>query len=598
MWWLWSLSASAWTPSEPLPLQLGPAAALAVAPVGERAALLVGGEQGLVVLDLATGEALARAPEPLRDLWVGDADGDGGRDVVGCGPGGLGAYGLELSGEGELQISRKSVSDGPCEAVERVSTPTGQALLVVSEGALYEVFPSLLGPRQVPHPEHAPQSPPQLATSGFAVAVVDQQGALQRLLGPDAGMIVQPPVLAVAGWAPAPEPRFAALRGGESPELVLSSGPLPVPGGATGLVAGEAGLWVLDAAGSRLGVPELDEIAWFPSPLPPKLAVAADLDRDGCEDLVISDGAEAGALIRGDCRAPALAAAVLDVPLVELPPPPEVLELRQEWPIVHVRVGEPVRMRVKDAQTGWGRFLSRGGPPGFAVLTSGEIEFEADPEDVGRWRVSVRSSEDGVIVRWTGFELAVWPGLPDPGEPEPEILAATDPEEIDLAARVPQVEPEPSAPPRARQSYAPRRCLLGMGVAGGAARAGGSTWENLGAANVRGGVSPLASVACGFGTDSTHFVVGLDSAPYFRYGDVPQDRRHLLALSAGIDAVLGATSLGVMASIGSTSRGLGPRVTWLGLRDWKNDPMGIEARVLWLPPKAGLEASIAWAWTL
>jgi hypothetical protein len=594
MWGLGSLCAWAWTPSEPRSLELGPAEALAITTAGEQPVLLVGSEQGLAVIDLSTSEVLARSQEPLRDLWAGDADGDGGRDVLGCGPGGVWAYGLEV-GE-TLVVTHKLVSDKPCEAIDTISTPTGQALLVISDGALHELYPSLLGPRQVPHPEIVPHSPPRLATSGFVVAVVDQEGALQRLLGSDAGVIVPAPVLDVVGWAPDPQPRLAALRGGESPELVLPSGPLPVDGGATGLAVSEGRLWVLDAEHSRLGVPKIDEITWFSSPVPPKLAVATDLDRDDCEDLVISDGTQAGALLPGDCRPPPTVQVADPGPRIELPPVPEVLELRSEWPVLHVQVGEPVLLQVKDAETGWGRFVSRGGPPGFSVLTGGEIEFEADPEDVGRWRVSVRSTADGIIVRWTGFVLAVWPGEGSPEEEvfEPDPLALTDPEAMDLgepaeADLVPQVR---------SQIHAARRCLLGMGVAGGAAQAGGSTWENLGAADIRGGISPLASVACGIGSEQTHFMVGFDSAPYFRYGDVPQDRRHLLAMSVGVDFLMGATSFGVMGSVGSTSRGLGPRMTWLGLRDWKNDPMGLEARVLWLAPKAGAEISVAWAWSL
>lgn len=603
-WWLVA-SARAWTTSEFHALDLGAIEALEVTQVGEERLLLAGSAAGLAAIAPSTGEVRARIDGIVSDLWVGDIDGDGISEVIVCGPSGIDIATLPTDPQGLLSIVRRELTSSPCEAVDSVMTSGGPALVTVEQGQLSVLSASMTGPKRISYESLAIRQPPALATSGFTVAVIDSALALQRLIGADARAISAAPVLAVVGWPSTDEPQFGVLRGGEHPELILSEGSVAIEGGATGLVAGPSNSWLLDEAASRIGLLDEGAIRWFPSPVSPKIALAAELSGDDCIDLVLSDGNAKSSLAMGDCSPAPAASTALSAPspaAPAVPPPPQELLLEDAWPLLHAQVGVPLVTRVRDVKTRWSRYKSRGGPPGMAVNADGSIEFTPDPDDVGRWRVSVRSTSDGIAVHWTGFELAIWP----PGETPPatEPLQDTDgtgdveEEEIQDEIEESSVQPPPAEPRIQMTSLAPRRCLLGMGIAGGAASAGGSTWENLGAANLRGGVSPLASIACGIGAPKAQLVVGLDSAPYFRYGDVPRDRRHLLALSGGVDFLFGATSLGPLASIGATSRGVGLHALWLGINDWKRDPMGVELRALWLAPKAGIEASAAWIWTL
>lgn len=572
LWLCLEVIARAWSPTAGQPVALGAAVALGLSP-GERPLVLAGSAQGLAAVDPRSGSVAWRIEGDVRAIWTGDLDLDGAEEIVLCERSGISL--LSLDGLGAPL--REPLTEIPCDALTSASTAEGRAL-IAAEGAELSLLsrgPSGITRSLLPV---APQPPPRIAASGFAVAAVDESGALKRILGPMVSAIAPAPVLAAVGLPSDGEPDLAILYG-EPPELLTSRGLLPVEGGATGLLTDGRGVWLLDAAALRFGIVEEGaaglSVRWFPSPFAPRTALAADLDGDGCADLLLSDKISEGTLVKGSCEVPP--------PLPPLPQAPETLALGGPWPLLHARVGEPLSLQVVDAQTGWSRFTSRGGPPGFAVRPDGRIDFVPSPDDVGRWRVSVRSTLDGVVGHWIGFQLAVWPGEASDAE-----IAPAPPQEI----------PGEGAAQPSFSVLVPKRCLLGMGIAGGASRSRGDLWQRKERSDVRGGLSPLASLACGFGGSRLHLVAGLDSAPYFRYGDRPRDREHILAASGGVDLLFGTTSLGLLGSVGATSRGIGARLTWLGLKDWKEDPMGIELRGLWLAPKVGAELSAAFVWTL
>jgi hypothetical protein len=107
----------------------------------------------------------------------------------------------------------------------------------------------------------------------------------------------------------------------------------------------------------------------------------------------------------------------------------------------------------------------------------------------------------------------------------------------------------------------------------------------------------MLTTGAALGTTRVQLLLGLDSAPYLTYGAQPKDREYLFAALLGAQLAL-PTQIGVFASAGASVQGVGARVAWTGLRDFRDHPMGLEVRAEWLPPRVGALGSLCWVWTL
>jgi hypothetical protein len=253
------------------------------------------------------------------------------------------------------------------------------------------------------------------------------------------------------------------------------------------------------------------------------------------------------------------------IPVDKLPAPPERLELGAGRPTVTAFVGQPVRIHLQPPS---GQIEQiDGGPPG-SRLESGAYVVEPEAWDIGRWAVATR----GRPGEWYGFELEVWP-RPAVGDPIPTS----------------EPLPPPTAPPPPPRADADRwfhidRCVVGAGLAGGASRSGGLAWEDLGSPSVQPSASPAVAALCD-GGGVLRWVLGLDAAPWFRYTDLPTDRSHLIGATAGLQVGTDRFGIGPYGSAGVTAVNLGLRG-----QGFVSERVGVELRAGWLAPRAGMEA--------
>lgn len=637
MWTLWVALAIAWEHDAPTVIALdAPARDVAVAGTISEPMLVVLSDGQL---DLQRGhERIARTPTTANAIAAHDLDRDGFRDLLLCGPEGVEL--LPFIG-GTIGAPRPLL-DEPCTALAvRPDDDGGWSSIVVANAeATYVLQPDSNGVLQTNRYALTVSGTPVLATGPDRILLGAKGSADLHVHDIDGGGIqaLGAPLLAVASgldpaWAIDSEP--PVVQWGQR-RLDLSRPPVGIA--IIALDDGPMEVFAWDDEGWL--APDLD------LDLPPGHPTAADVDGDGCSDLLIRTTELLWA--RGLCPEPAPPPVVVsldtgagdpevvdtggqagaatadpvdtgddsgvappvdddegtsapeedpapedDVPEddddappwpppawiegrrlrdEELPAPPSSLTLGGTWPHVQVFVDAPARIALEVPQ-GRADQLSKGPPS--AILEDGHLVYTAQPDEIGSYAVSVRYSPG----RWTGLHIHVWP-RPRPGEALPKTF------------RAPPSPGEPSdasAEPAAIPSWARLgRCAVGAGVVFGASRSGGLVWEDLGNPAVVPSGSPAVAVTCPGGGDGLiQWSVGLDSAPLFRYTDVPTDRSHLLGATVGLSLGSPEFRVGPYASAGVTAVNLGGR-----LQGWFSDRYGIEARVGWLAPRAGVESML------
>ncbi|MCB9684247.1 MAG: hypothetical protein H6735_04280 [Alphaproteobacteria bacterium] len=582
MWWLGLTGAWAWEPAELRPIELGKT--FATSPSWDGApAWFVGDERGLRVLDPADGHEIARTDvlHPAM-LAVAELDGTGEPEVLVCGPEGISL----VRGSREGLALPRPLSDDPCEALAVYDLGTWPALVSLAGGRMLWWKPTQQG--LVREDGIQVSDVGLVASSGRRIAVVRADEGLQ-LYAPDEER--RGPVIALASGLSGDPPGFVWLTAGERVALHVSGrNYVTLDEPATGVVSDGSRIVLLDAEGRRLRWSEAR--AWTTLPVAPVHAEALDADGDGCTDLLVADADGHGAQIRGSC-ADEVAAALegepeidpvgalsMSFPDVVLHPTPDPITLGGPWPVVNVRVGERLTTRVVLADGMAATWRSEGGPPGFEVAPDGTVQLDALPSDLGRWRVAVRAG-NGPTVRWTGFELDVWPA-------DTRVDDVVTP--LELVADAGRAETRPLVPNTS--------LWIGLGAAGAVAKTNGTTWEHLGEADTRGAVSPMGSLTAEIGTKSVRGFAGLDSAPFATWASDPQDGLHVLAGTVGFQAGSPSLQVGPYGTLGWAVGGLGVRLVSRPFEDFRGRPTGFELRALWIAPQLGGELAACWLWQL
>ncbi|MEZ4319224.1 MAG: hypothetical protein R3F61_17055 [Myxococcota bacterium] len=589
-------SAGPWEPGELRPVAVeGTILAVSAGSLGGQPSIALAGPGGIRVLG-ADGAERARATRDVADLVIEDLDTDGSPELVVCGPDGLnvlrvvdvpeGAEKGDAFGFGEPI----SLSTEPCRAVAALKGDLYASLVTLSGTKTRIWTPG--GDGLVGADFAGPAKPRMLATTGGRLAVVGSaaEGAADAMItGPEPA-----PVALAEGSVSAigPDgPGWAVAYGGEAPRLVMADGtevPLPAEartierlalGGPNDLVVGLGGRSVaLRVGDAALEVTEL--------PVASDLLTAADLDGDGCADLVAvaADGSE-GTVVTGVCDASPLA-----VPVGEEPPvsaDADTLVVGERWAQLDVKAGVRAERRLVDGMNGWTHFASRGGPTGFSLTEDGGLSYKAVPTQVGLWRVAVLVS-DGTQERWTGIVVKVVPGdapavaaVPEP-EPEPEAVVA-------------EVEAEPNAF-REPGFFTIRECLVSAGVAGGLSKNGQSSWSNVGLPDAVPSASPAVALGCAGGGKKAGWFLGADSAPTFFYLSKAGRQNHVLAGTLGFEVRPGPVRIGPFVNAGLVLFGVGLRAAVLPFEKKTGGKHGFEMRVTGYPPYLSGQLMLAYTW--
>lgn len=589
--------AAPWDVAAVEPFDLGPAVAHTTSWDGAPA-WFSGGPGGLELRG-DDGAVLARsdALHPVA-LLVRQLDAGGDPEVVACGPEGLSL----VRGTRSALSAPRTLSPEPCQDVAAYDLARYPALATVSGGELVTWAPT----RQGLQPTRTGRRvvPGTLASAGGTLAAVAEGGGLVVIGG--------------ALDAPAETTEVAAGPGGfvwAAPDR-WSGGPLEAP--VTGLATDGDRTWLVDGPGRRL---RTTDGPWVALPVAPARVVV--VPTAGCVDLVLVDAAGRGARLRGSCEAPAgppagwaseghltepvptdaLPADPLPAdPLPAEPPaeppapvaalvlpagtaraaPLEVVVSQDAWPVLDVRAGDTLSTRLAWGDGRAWRWSSRGGPPGFSVLSDGAVDFAATPDDVGRWRASVRSRWSPKT-RWAGLEVRVWPAGTVFGDPADEAAAA----------RV------PATPTPDRAAQAGLTTWAAVGFAGGVATSAGSQWENLGHAPTGVSASPFGAAGLDVRlAGPVWWSASVDAAPFFVYPSSPDRRSHVIAGTSGVEGGSEAVHVGAYGTFGYTMRGVGLRGVVTPWRDAAGRRTGLELRATWLTPQIGFEAAVAWRWTL
>src|SRR5688572_15806981 len=166
-------AASAWTPGELRPLDVGAAVDVAAVSAWDGGpALFVAAPDGVRVLDLGSGSPIGSAPAPVRArLLVHDLDGDGEPEIVACS-----AAGLELlRGSRDALAPSRSLGEAPCDAVVAEVHADWPRLVSIGTGRLTRWEPTALGLSRSDL-DVTPADPPRLAAAGRAIATVLADG--------------------------------------------------------------------------------------------------------------------------------------------------------------------------------------------------------------------------------------------------------------------------------------------------------------------------------------------------------------------------------------------------------------------------------------
>jgi hypothetical protein len=551
------------------PVAAGPAFAVSSSWDGAPA-WFSGGPDGVRVL-AADGSVVVSSDvvHPVA-LVVRQLDGVGEDEVVACGPEGIAL----LRGNRQGVALPRPLSDEPCSALAAYDLETYPGLASISDGELVMWTPGRNGLDASPTGIRA-RVPPALVSLGRRVAVVTTGGDV-HLTAPSVPLDVGPvTAISAAGtelvWVGA---AGAPWSGGEA-----------LPEGVTGVVAGAGTIWFLDAVGGRLRTPEGP---WVALPIRPVSGVVSDQGGDGCPELWLTDGAGGGAIATGRCVEAPTASPVAPLPAPVRPDPlaaeegvprapAEVVLSASGWAVVNVRAGELLDSRVSWGDGQWWRWSKRGGPPGLSITEQGTLDYQADSDDVGRWRASLRSG-NWPRSRFGGVEVRVWPNDTPMGAPTQELVPVT--------------------PPLDRASEA-LRVWFGAGVAGGFATTDGSRWESLGEAPTGAAISPFAAGMAEVRlAGPVALWTGFDSAPLFAYPAAPDRRTHVAAATLGLTAGSDTLRLGPYGTYGYSLRGLGGRVAYTPFGDARGHATGPELRVTWLTPQIGVEAALSWVWEL
>lgn len=244
-----------------------------------------------------------------------------------------------------------------------------------------------------------------------------------------------------------------------------------------------------------------------------------------------------------------------------------------EWPLVNVKAGDRLDMRLRDVEGTASAWAASGGPAGLVVTSSGSVMYRSRDQDVGRWRVSLRMWENGSWARRTGFELVVLPGEGQVAVGNRVGLGVSDISKA-LDEEVGKLE----------RPLALRGCSVGIGGVIGGTKVEAS-WVLLGESFLVSG-SPALAMTCDGGASKDPgfwWFGGLDMAPWFVYVVSNSELRHGLAASVGGGYARGPLYAGLYGTAGATVLGFGPIVRWLPFERENGRRHGPELRVLWLP---------------
>ncbi len=580
MWTLFTAAAAlGWAPADPVDVRLpGPPIALGALP-DARGALLLAFDGHRLLAVQGGGDIVDRVDVDGNDLLVADLDEDGRPEVLLCRDDGVHA----VPTVGRTLGAPIRLAAEPCRALAKGRASRGGE--VVFTGAAGSRSLSVTdGTLLVEDLGLAVEGEPLLAATSATIAV-GERGArsLQLLEGGETSLL------------PLGGPLVAVSSVGDELAWVEGDGPSILHLGRSEQDVGTA---VAGLAGLRLdGVDTV--VAWgeggwtLPDwPGPAGRPLLADLDADGCADLVVASH-EGYSWSRGQCEAvvavaespfqdvapssplppPATSRAAGWPPSAwtdgdrvtdrDLPTPPDILVL-DDNPTLVAFVGQPVEVHLQPRS---GRVDQLHGQPPGAHLEGGALMYLPEAWDIGVWHVAARSGAG----RWRSFVMEVWPrpqaGDPIPAPPTLHATASSSP-----------------PPPGADRWFHIDDCLLGVGGAAGASRSGGLIWEDLGSPQVTASASPAVALICD-GGGTIQWVLGVDAAPWFRYTDLPADRSHLIGATAGIQLGTERFRAGPYGSAGVTAINLGARAQgfWSGRT-------GLELRAGWLAPRAGVEA--------
>jgi hypothetical protein len=300
---------------------------------------------------------------------------------------------------------------------------------------------------------------------------------------------------------------------------------------------------------------------------------AADIDGDGCDEIVILTAAGAIRVIEGQCGGPALAVAGADEPG---PAGPKQLVIGDTWPVVQVYPGERLDLKLVDALGAATAWAASGGPEGLVVTSSGAVLYQGRGDDIGRWRVAVRLWVNGSWARKGGFELVVRPGVAPGDAPAAGVDRRIGATASDLTLALDEEVGKLERP------LAIRGCALGFGGVLGGSQVR-SSWVLLGESFVP-SASPALSVSCDGGKErGVWWSAGLDAAPCFVYVVNDIELRHGLTSTLALGWTNQELTVGGYGAAGASILGLGPLVRYLPFETPTGARHGPEARFLWMP---------------
>ncbi len=402
-------AALCWQPGEMRPLSFDEdVTAVAMGRWGGTALTVVGTSGQLLVLD-PTGTELSRAQMAVADVLLADLDGNESAEFVVCGPGGI----FLMRGAANKLGKPIEVSTEPCEAIARF-VPDGPFAAVVSAAGGKVTVWAPEGNKIVPHGwEGEYEGVPLLVGDGtnFALAAAGAVGIQEESRPGRSLFATADPVRALvagpAGWT--------WLTGTEQPQVIdLSREGTTVATTARGLLSadlngGGTQMVTLHPDARSIGVLSEGNEILHSVPTRPQVGAAADLDGDGCAEVVLVE-TRSGVLLEGVCDGARPQVALAPTAPVKRAPAtgelPTELVIGRQYADLTVGVGQTVDLQLVTPKNDARRWFFRGGPDGLAVSGDGHLTYTPEQQHVGLWSVSLRIRE-GAVSRWSGINLTV-----------------------------------------------------------------------------------------------------------------------------------------------------------------------------------------------